>query len=58
MSDKRPKCAWCDNQATRPDYRTIDGMTSKIPSCDDCFEISTKALLKRKYPPKPTNDDD
>ena len=46
-----PRCKWCENQATRPDYRTIDGMTSKIPSCDECFNISTDALLKRNQKP-------
>lgn len=47
-----PKCAWCENQATKIDYRNIDGCIGKIPSCDECFELDTKYLLKRKYPPK------
>ena len=42
------KCYWCDNNATKIDYRTIDRITSKIVSCDKCFNISTKKLLKIK----------
>lgn len=40
-------CYWCDNKATKVDYRTIDGITSKLVSCDICFELSTKYLLKK-----------
>jgi len=50
--NKAPKCAWCENQATRPDYRDIDGCVSKMPSCDECFQLDTKYLLNRKYPQK------
>ena len=41
------KCYWCNNKATKIDYRTIDGITSKLVSCNDCFEISTKKLLNK-----------
>jgi hypothetical protein len=44
-NNKVYKCNWCDNKATKIDYRTIDGITSKIVSCDVCFNISTKKLL-------------
>jgi len=50
MKDKKKmSCHWCDQTAVRIDYRTIDGITSKIVSCDDCFKLSTNHLLKRKY---------
>jgi hypothetical protein len=41
------KCYWCNNKATKIDYRTIDRITSKLVSCNDCFEISTKKLLNK-----------
>ena len=41
------KCYWCNNKATKIDYRTIDGITSKLVSCNDCFEVSTKKLLNK-----------
>ena len=44
-NNKVYKCNWCDNKPTKIDYRTIDGITSKIISCDVCFNISTKKLL-------------
>jgi len=47
MEKNKPKCYWCENQATRIDYRCIDGITSKIISCDVCFNISTKKLLNK-----------
>ena len=47
MENNKPKCHWCSNQATRIDYRCIDGMTSKLVSCDKCFTIATKVLLKK-----------
>jgi len=52
MNKKEPKCAWCESQATRLDYRSIDGVTSKLPSCDECINVSTKKLLKLKYQTK------
>ena len=55
MSNPVPKCHWCDNQATKKDYRNIDGCVGKIISCNDCFHLDTKYLLRRKYPkPKKT----
>jgi hypothetical protein len=52
-NNKTPKCNWCPNDAVQVDYREIDGMTSKILTCPDCFNLSTKFLLKRKYKPRP-----
>ncbi len=43
------KCSWCDNLATKVDYRNIDGCVSKMCSCDECFNLKTKFLLKRFY---------
>jgi len=42
------KCHWCDNTATRPDYREVDGMTSKVPTCEVCFALNTNYVLKKK----------
>jgi len=39
------KCKWCENPAEVIDYREIDGITSKVPSCGKCVDISTKYLL-------------
>jgi hypothetical protein len=47
MEKINPKCYWCDSQATKIDYRCIDGITSKIISCEECFDVSTKKLLKK-----------
>ena len=44
-------CSWCEQDATTKDYREVDGVLSKMLSCDKCFNLSTKYLLKRKYPP-------
>ena len=41
-------CNWCKNEATRHDYREVDGMTSKIKTCESCFKIETKKLLTFK----------
>ncbi len=48
MSDKKQnrKCHWCTKDAERIDYREVDGMTSKIVTCNECFEISTEHLIK------------
>lgn len=43
-----PKCKWCDNDAERSDYREIDGVTSKIKTCCECFELDTMHLIKRQ----------
>lgn len=43
---KVAKCKWCSNDAELSDYRNIDGMVSKIPSCRICFTKSTDYLLK------------
>jgi hypothetical protein len=48
-----PKCQWCPSDATQIDYREVDGITSKILTCPDCFKLSTKYLLNRKYNPRP-----
>ncbi len=48
MNDK-PKCFWCSKTATRKDYREIDGITSKILTCEKCVKISTESLLNIKY---------
>jgi len=45
---KPPRCYWCNSRAVRRDYRTIDGTTSKIPSCDKCVWLSTEYLLERE----------
>lgn len=51
MSKKEPKCTWCNNQATKLDYREIDTIVSKIPSCDECFKLSTLVLINRMTEP-------
>lgn len=43
------KCHWCNKEATLKDYRTIDDMTSKIPSCEECAGLSDSYLVKRRY---------
>lgn len=43
------KCKWCDRDAERLDYREIDGITSKIHSCLQCFMLDTKYLIDRSY---------
>jgi hypothetical protein len=40
------KCKWCGKDATTIDYREVDGMTSKIKSCDECYKLDTKYLIK------------
>lgn len=47
--NQNPKCHWCSNDAKRQDYREVDGSISKVKSCDTCYYIGTKELLKRKY---------
>lgn len=39
------KCKWCSEPATIRDYREIDNITSKIPSCNKCYNLSTEHLL-------------
>ena len=46
MNNNR-KCHWCEQDGTRIDYRTVDAFTSKIVSCDECFELSTEYLIER-----------
>ena len=46
MNNNR-KCHWCEQDAIRIDYRTVDAFTSKIVSCDECFELSTEYLIER-----------
>jgi hypothetical protein len=45
--NNKQKCFWCENQATKIDFRRIDGIVSKLISCHDCFEISTGRLLRK-----------
>ena len=47
METNKCKCYWCNNKATKIDFRTIEGITSKLISCDSCFEVSTKKLLNK-----------
>jgi len=42
------ECKWCKNDATISDYREIDGITSKVHSCESCFGLSTDFLLARR----------
>jgi hypothetical protein len=42
------RCYWCNRKATRRDYRTIDGTTGLIPSCNICFGLDTGYLLERR----------
>jgi hypothetical protein len=44
---KKPKCKFCNNDATTHDWRNVDGQTSKVLSCDDCIIIPTDVLLAR-----------
>jgi hypothetical protein len=36
MDKKAPKCKYCKNTADFMDYREVDGVVSKIPSCKIC----------------------
>jgi hypothetical protein len=49
MENKKHKCHWCTKEATRMDYRSIDGTISKIKSCEVCYAIDTKQLIEIKY---------
>ena len=50
---KTPRCHWCKSDAERIDYREVDGITSKIATCNFCVSMSTKYLLARRYKPRP-----
>ena len=43
------KCHWCDKKATKTDYREVDGITSKIVTCNECAGLSTEYLVTRRY---------
>ena len=42
------KCMYCENEATRKDYRTWNGRTGKEFVCDECFELNNEGLLDRR----------
>ena len=42
------KCMWCDNEAVRKTYRTIDDTTGSSRECLDCIGLDTNHLLKRE----------
>lgn len=46
---KAPNCKWCGKEATRMEYRDIDGMVSKSPSCEECFHTNTNTLIEMFY---------
>ncbi len=43
------KCKYCENKATKKDYREWDGVTGSEPVCDDCFNINNEGLLNRRH---------
>jgi hypothetical protein len=43
--NKAPNCKWCGKPANHPEYREIDGITSKVPTCFLCSKYSTEFLL-------------
>jgi len=38
------KCFWCQREAVRKDYRSLNGTVNKIPSCAECFWLDTDYL--------------
>jgi len=47
------KCYWCDKEAEIKDYREMDGIVHKLPSCKECFGLDT-SYLRKKYRNKST----
>ena len=47
MENKKHICYWCKKDATRLDYRERTGITFKIKSCQKCFQLDTKYLIKQ-----------
>ena len=47
------KCYWCDRKAVMKDYREMDGIVHKLPSCQECFGLDT-SYLRKKYRNKST----
>jgi len=45
---KNIKCKYCENKATKRDYRSFDGITSKVLVCDDCFMLNNEGVLNRE----------
>ena len=43
------KCYYCENEVTRKDYRTVDGITGKILTCDECFGLNDNAVRDRYH---------
>jgi hypothetical protein len=41
------KCYYCENEATKSDYRTLDGITSKVITCDECFGLNDEGIRNR-----------
>ena len=41
------KCYNCENEATRKDYRTVDGITGKVITCEDCMCLNDVAIRDR-----------
>ena len=41
------KCYNCENEATRKDYREVDGITGKVITCDECFDLNDKGIRDR-----------
>lgn len=41
------KCYNCENEATRKDYREVDGITGKVITCDECFNLNDKGIRDR-----------
>jgi hypothetical protein len=45
MSAKtKPDCKFCGKPADLMDYREVDTITSKVPSCNSCKNLSTEFL--------------
>jgi hypothetical protein len=40
----RPNCKYCGNPADLMDYREVDTIVSKVPSCLVCRDLSTNCL--------------
>lgn len=45
----KTKCDYCGNDATRKDYREIDGITGKVLSCDTCVSLTNKGVKDMRH---------
>jgi hypothetical protein len=45
---KTRQCYWCTNTAEGVDYRNLDGVVNKIPTCRVCFGLPTEYCRKKR----------